>query len=160
MKKRQEEEAAAAKKHQEEEAAKGGVAGVKLVSPAVTIVGSSFSVSRAGAFVVKIKCPTGETSCSGKITLRSAHAVVAGTGKHGAKAKAAILTLASGSFTVAGGETKTLTLHLSAAARDLLGRLHALSAKATIVAHNPAGGSHTGQSSLTLRLNRPAHGKG
>ena len=100
-------------------------------------------MSSSGAFVVKIECPAGETSCTGTITLRTLHAVSAGSSGGKGKSKPAVLTLAAGSFTVAGGQTKAVTLHLSATARKLLARDHTLSARATIVAHNPAGATHT-----------------
>ncbi len=149
--KRQEEEAAIAKKHQEERAAEAAVLGVKEVSPDATIASASLAVSPSGAFVIKIECPAGEASCTGTITLRTLHAVSAGVSGREGKSKAAIVTLASGSFAVAGGQSKALTLHLSATGRKLLAHSHVLSARATVVAHNPAGGTHTGQAIVTLR---------
>ncbi|HTZ63682.1 MAG TPA: serine protease [Solirubrobacteraceae bacterium] len=151
-KKHQEEEEAIAKKHQEERAAEAAVLGVKEVSPDATIASSSVIVGPSGSFVVKIKCPSGEASCAGTVTLRTLHAVSAGTSAaaHDAKSKAAIVTLASGSFAVAGGRSKAVTLHLSATGKKLLAHVHLLSARATITAHNPAGGKHTGETIVTL----------
>jgi hypothetical protein len=117
--------------------------------------GGSATVSSSGAFTVKISCPAGEKSCSGTVTLRTLKAVVASVG-HLAKSKAAVLTLATASFSVTGGQTKTLTLHLSSTGRALLARTHSVSARITIVARDPEGASHTGTSSVTLR---PAKGK-
>lgn len=129
----------------------GGVLGAKESSPNATLAGSSTSVSASGAFTLKITCPAGETSCAGSITLKTLKAVAASVG-HVAKSKAAILTLATGSFSVAGGQSKAITLHLSAKARGLLKRLHTLKVKVTIVAHNPSGASHSLQTTVTLRL--------
>lgn len=154
---RREEEAAAiaAKKHQEEEAAKTSVLGVREVSPDATIATTSLRVGASGTFSVRIKCPGGEASCAGTITLRTLHAVSVSASGHDGKSKDEIVTLASGSFTVAGGQTKAITLHLSATGRKLLGHSHLLGARATIVAHNPAGGTHTGQAIVTLRQQKP-----
>ena len=152
------EEAAAAKKHQEE-LAKVGVLGITESSPTAALASTSLSVSASGAFVVKIECPAGEASCTGTITLRTLHAVSAGVSGHESKQKATILTLATGSFTVAGGQSKALTLHLLAKARPLLAHSRTLSARATIVAHNPAGATHTGQTVVTLRASKSKKGK-
>jgi hypothetical protein len=115
--------------------------------PAAAIAGTSISVTPAGALVLKVSCPAGETSCIGTVTLRTITAV-----KASAKAKKAILTLASGSFSVAGGQVKSITLHLSSTARHLLASAHSLKVKATVSAHDPAGASHSQLSTLTLRL--------
>jgi hypothetical protein len=133
----------------------GEVLGTKAVQaavPDVVLVGGASAVATSGAFTVKVSCPAGESTCSGTITLKTLKAVVAGVGHVAkAKSKAAILTLASGSFTLTGGQTKTVTLHLSSSGRTLLARSHVLSARATIIAHDPAGGSHTTVVTVTLR---------
>lgn len=180
--KKHEEEAAATKKHEEEEAAKkagtggttqtgggttttttqgGGGGGGSSVEPApdVTVVGTSVTVSSSGAFAVTVACPAADASCTGTITLRTLKAVVARVAKARAKQKAAILTLATGSFTVAGGQTKVVSLHLTAAGNTLLAHSHTLSARATIVARDKAGASATAQAALTLKAQRP-RGKG
>ena len=61
------------------------------------------------------------------------------------------LCLASGSFSVAGGQAKTLTLRLSAKAKSLLKKRHSLRALATVVAHDSAV-TRTTKSIVTLRL--------
>ncbi|HSZ14989.1 MAG TPA: PKD domain-containing protein [Solirubrobacteraceae bacterium] len=140
---------ALAKKRQEEEQ-KGGVLGTKEGAPEATVAGSSLQVSAAGAVSVKISCPTGEASCTGTVTLRTLSAVVASA--RTAKAKAAILTLGTASFSVPGGGVSTVTLHLSSKGRALLARSHTLRAKATVLAHNPSGGTHSGLIVVTLHL--------
>ncbi|MFI4990025.1 MAG: PKD domain-containing protein [Solirubrobacterales bacterium] len=115
----------------------GGVLSYKL-----SVAGTSLTVSSAGAFVLKLNCQ-GQSSCTGTVTLRTASAVSAAGHK--------ILTLASGSFSAAGGSSKALSLHLSAKARTLLAHLHTLKAKATIVARDAQGATHTTPLSLTLR---------
>jgi hypothetical protein len=158
--KHEEEEAAATIKSQEEEAAKTKLTATKEATPDATIAGTSLTVSPSGVFTVKIKCPGGEASCHGTITLRTLHAVAAGVSGRQAKSRAAIVTLASGSFTVAGGQSKSLTMHLSASGRKLLAHSHVLSARATVVAQNPTHETHTGEAIVTLRAQKPTHRSG
>jgi hypothetical protein len=154
LKKRQEEEAAALKKRQEEEAAakKHQEEEERLLkkeaNPDTRLASTSLSVSSSGALSIKVSCPAG-TTCTGTITLRTLGAVSARISARAAKKS--ILTLATGSFTVAGGQSKTVTLHLSGTARKLLVRSHVLKARATIVAHDLSGASNTTQATVTLR---------
>lgn len=134
----------------------GGVQGVQEQhTPVATIAGLSLSVNAAGAVPVKISCPAGETVCSGTVTLRTLTAVSAGARAAKTKGKKAILMLASASFSVSGGSVKVVTLHLSAKARRLLARAHRLRARATVLAHDPAGASNTALSVVTLTLAKP-----
>jgi PKD repeat protein len=161
-KRKAEEEASAKRKTEEEAAAKvtsslgGGVAGFQtgLVAPIpnVTLTGTSFQVSPSGALTVKLSCPAGESTCAGNVTLRTLSAVLAA-----AKRKASVLTLASGSFTVPGGKVGSVTLHLSGKARKLLARSHTLRVRATILAHDPAGATHTTVTSITLHAPKRHH---
>jgi hypothetical protein len=98
---------------------------------------------------LKISCPAGVAACSGTVTLKTLTAVSAKASA--SAAKKSILTLASGSFTVSGGQTKTITLHLSAKARSLLAHSHVLRVRATVVAHNALGATSTVASVVTLR---------
>ena len=98
------------------------------------------------------------SSCTGTVTLRTQGAVSAGVDS-AAKAKASVLTLATGSFTVPGGKVKTVTLHLSPKGRALLARSHVLRVRATIVARDPMGETHTGQTIATLHAASTKHGK-
>jgi hypothetical protein len=126
----------------------GGVKGITTTkgNPAATLAGNSLAVTPAGALTVKVSCPTGETSCAGTVTLKTLTAVAASK-----KKKKAILTLASGSFSVAGGATKSVTLHLSAKARTLLAHSHVLRASATLLAHDTTGATHTTVVTVTLK---------
>jgi len=126
--------------------------------PDAVLAGAPAAVSSSGAFVLKISCPSDETACSGSVTLKTLKAVVASVGRE-AKSKAAILTLASASFDVAGGKVASVTLHLSSKARALLARAHSISARVTIVAHDSAGRTHTATSVVTLRPAAKKHAK-
>jgi len=137
--------AAEARRHEEE--AQNAVAGFKVAAvPDATLAATSLEASASGTLTVHVSCPAGETSCSGTITLRTLQAVSAGRGP-----RPSIVTLATGSFSVGGGQKRTVTLHLTRAARALLARLHTLHARATLVAHDPAGASHTTRTVVVLR---------
>jgi PKD repeat protein len=121
--------------------------------PVVELAARSLRASSSGTVRLVVTCPAGETSCAGAVTLRTLHAVAVGaSGGHGRrkKLKAAVITLASGRFMVAGGQQASVALHLSASARQLLEREHQLQARAAIVAHDPAGVVHTTQVAVTL----------
>jgi hypothetical protein len=120
----------------------GEVKGFVEETPIASI--ASFStVSPAGAFTFKVTCGPKVTECKDTATVKTAKAVIA-------KAKPAVLTLASASFTVGGGSVKTVTLHLSSKGRKLLKRVHSLKVRLTILARNPQGASHTTVSVITL----------
>jgi len=135
-----------------------GVLGVTAVhNPEAKLASTALAVSPSGTVVVNVTCPAGETSCAGTVTLRTLSAVVARvavTRAHASKGKAAILTLASGPFTVGGGQVRTVTLHLTSKARKLFTHTKMLRAKATIVAHDPAGVGKTTQAIVTLRVSK------
>ncbi len=112
----------------------------------VMLAATSVPVSPKGALSLKIDC-AGESSCTGTVTLRTASAVIASKRK-------AILTLASATFRIAGQHVQLVSLHLSAKARALLKRLHTLRARATIVARDAGGTSHTTLLLVTLRASK------
>jgi hypothetical protein len=120
---------------------------VEYGAPDAKLASNSTSVNSSGAFSLKVSCPTGAGSCSGTVVLKTLKAVVASSGK----SKPAILTLATASFSVSAGASKTITLHLSSKARALLAHAHVISARATIAAHGPTSLSHTTTVVVTLR---------
>ncbi len=120
--------------------------------PEAKIATTSITVAASGTLTLKLSCPTGEESCTGTVVLKGILASVAAK-KH----KPTPVTIATGSFTVAGGQVKAVTLRLSAQARRLLAREHILRATATVSAHDPAGVKRTTTAALTLRLAKPKH---
>jgi hypothetical protein len=120
--------------------------------PNAELASTSLTVSSSGSVSIVVRCSAAETSCIGTVTLKTLTAVVArAIGQQAKKTKAAILTLATGSFEVAQGHATTVKLRLSAKARTLLARTHVVGARATIVAHDAAGATHTAQSVVTIR---------
>jgi hypothetical protein len=106
-------------------------------------------VTPSGAFPITVQC-LGQSSCTGTVTLATLTAV-------SASAKKRILVLGSASFSIAGGHNKAVTVRLSAKARKLLARSHALRARATILARDAAGTLHSTQGIVTLRPAKRKH---
>jgi hypothetical protein len=120
--------------------------------PDAGLASRSLTANRSGVIYVRVSCPATETSCAGRVTLRTLGAVVSTGSSHpSARAKAVAVTLAAGSFTVKGGHVTTVALHLSRNALALVAPAHALRARATILARNPAGATHTAQVLVTIR---------
>lgn len=122
--------------------------------PGAQLASATMRSSASGTLSLELSCPAEEGSCAGTITLRTLTAVRAATGARARTSRAVILILAKGSFTVTGGQVSTVGLHLSTRALALLAHTHVLLAGATIVAHNPAGATHTTQSTVTIRAAR------
>ena len=132
-------------------------AAVAAAVPDAELASTSLVADSSGRVILEISCPARESTCAGTVTLRTLGAGSAGERPSG---RAAILTLAKGSFTVLGGTSKKLTLRLSDKARTLLARTRALRVRATIAAHDPAGASHTSQKTATLRVAKRKHSAG
>ncbi len=123
--------------------------------PDAELASTSLTASSSGTVTVEVSCPASESSCSGTVTLRMPLGVSAAA-RGRKKAKAAILTLAVGSFKVAGGHVTTLRLRLSVRARTLLARMRMLHGHATIFARDPADTTHIAQATVTIRTQRAA----
>jgi phosphodiesterase/alkaline phosphatase D-like protein len=149
----------------------GGVKGQQEASPDAAVAGSSAAVGSSGAFALKVSCPAAAGSCTGSLVVKTAGAVAASAhasfaalvssalgevratiaaAGHAAAHKS-IMTLSTAGFSVTAGQSKTVTLHLTAKARKLLAKLRVVRAKVTITARNPSGASHTSVGSLVLR---------
>ena len=127
--------------------------------PDAELASTSLTASSSGTVTVEVSCPAAETSCAGTVTLRTLSAIGAGASAHESKkATTAILTLAAGPFRVAGGRVTRVKLRLSAKARALLVRAHLLRARASVFARDPAGATHTAQTTVTVRLATSARG--
>jgi hypothetical protein len=126
--------------------------------PLATLARRTLAESRRGTVAVRVSCPAWEQSCLGMVVLRAAMP------PHGARRSSAprsvVVTLARGSFALGGGQTRTLTLHLSVKARALLARVHVLRAAATIAARDPAGLTHTARAAVTIRSAAAARRRG
>jgi hypothetical protein len=132
-----------------------GVLGEQVHAPAPAPVpnarlqSASLKALPSGRVELAVTCPAGESSCMGTVALRTLKAVSVAAG-HKKKKSKAVLQLASGTFTAAGGQVATVTLHLSAKARALLAQTHMLLAQATITAHDPAGATYVSQAPVVI----------
>jgi len=123
---------------------------VVVQNPEAKIAGaSSLSVKSSGATTIGVSCPAGQSECTGTVTITTVIARSAGKGK---KPKKVTVTLAKESFTVTGGATKTLSLHLSSQGRSLLAKDHTLHATATFLAHDSSGTIRKTIANVTLKL--------
>jgi iron transport multicopper oxidase len=127
--------------------------------PDAELTNAALVASSSGTVNVDVSCPIGETRCFGRVALRTLIATGATSG-HSRTGQAAILTLAAGSFTVAGGRVTIVRLHLSHRARALLARRHLIRARVTLVSHDPKGVTHTTvRTTITIRTVRATRGR-
>lgn len=127
--------------------------------PDAELTNAALIASPSGTVSVEVSCPIGETRCFGRVALRTLIATGATSG-HSRTGRAAILTLAAGSFTVAGGRVTVVRLHLSHRARALLARRHLIRARVTLVSHDPKGVTHTTvRTTITIRAVRATRGR-
>jgi PKD repeat protein len=108
-------------------------------APKVTITPRSVKLSNKGIVTLKVTCPKTERSCAGRLsltrTLKRAHTAKVG----------------SGTFRAGGGQTATVRVHLSAANRKLVKRLHTLTTKASAVATDAAGNTATANATIKIK---------
>lgn len=133
----------------------GGDGGLTLetVPPAgqSELAGRTLAASSTGSVSVPVRCRPEKSTCEGSITLRTLEAVGSNAGARQETEKH-IVTLARGTFKVAGGKVTVIKLRLAAGIRRLLARTHTLRASATITARAIATTAHTIQTVVTIRL--------
>jgi hypothetical protein len=99
----------------------------------------SVKMSRKGVVSMRIACPAGERSCTGRLALTSLLRHARGSSLGGA------------AFQLGGGQSSTLKIHLSRKNQRLVKQLHKLSTKATATAKDAAGNSGTSSARLTIK---------
>jgi hypothetical protein len=112
----------------------GGNSARDTVAPRVVLAVSSLRVTRRGTVAIRLGCPSTETRCTIKVSLKR--------GK---------TTLAHKTVTVGGGKAVTVKLQLSKAIRRQLTRRHSLKATAVIAATDATGNTATTKRALTIR---------
>lgn len=117
--------------------------------PLATLAHRTLAESRRGTVAVRVSCPAWEQRCLGTVVLRAT--TRAGGALRSSAPRRVVLTLAGGSFALSGGQTRTVTLHLSAKARVLLASVHVLKAAATIAVRDQAGLTHIARTTVTIR---------
>ena len=128
---------------------------IEEAMPTVSVAGSSLTVASNGGIQRQAVVSSRAESVLRDGDPEDPDGGIGGCGPRGTKK--AILTLASGSFTIAGGKVKVLSLHLSAKARTLLSKAHSLRARLTIAARNPQGKTHTTSAVVTLKAAKKKH---
>jgi hypothetical protein len=118
-------------------------------TPEPQLTNRSLVVSASGALTLPISCPPGQ-SCAGSVGVRT-FAKSARTTR-AARRRSRGLLLASGSFSVAGGQVARVKLSLSSEALALLRRRHVLRAIVTVAYRDRAGHTRTSSTEVTLRL--------
>jgi PKD repeat protein len=108
-------------------------------APIVRITPRSAKLRKAGFVVIRVTCPQGESTCGGRLNLRSLR---------GAQSSA----LGGAKFTVGGGQTATLRIRLSKANRRAIQHGKRLRAQATARATDAAG--NTGTSRVQVVIHR------
>jgi hypothetical protein len=111
----------------------GATTVVDRTAPRVTIAKRTVRASRKGTVTLRLTCPRGEVSCRVDLSLRRA-------GRR----------LAHGIVTVAGGNTGTISLRLTQAARKQLARSRALFVQASASARDAAGNHATTTTRIQL----------
>jgi hypothetical protein len=108
-------------------------------APVMSISRRSVKMSRKGIVSMRIVCPAGERSCSGRLALTSLLRHARGSSLGGA------------SFQLGGGQSQTVKIHLSRKNQRLVKKLHKLSTQATATAKDAAGNSGISKVRLTIK---------
>ncbi len=108
-------------------------------APLMSISRHSVKMSRKGIVSMRIACPAGERSCTGRLALTSLLRHARGSSLGGA------------AFQLGGGQSTTVKIHLSRKNQRLVKQLHKLSTKATATAKDAAGNSGTSSARLTIK---------
>jgi PKD repeat protein len=112
-----------------------------------------------GALGVRISCPRAKVACGGEVQVKTARAFPVGVGGSG-KAKRGHrtrrLAIGSARFSLTGGASATVAVHLKAEGASLLARLRRLPVLVTVSAHDPLG--DPGVDVLRLTLANPRRG--
>ncbi len=117
--------------------------------PEVTLTRRRLGIRPSGVIASRVSCPADVTSCAGTVTVRTLTELVVGVHRHG-KREARRVTLATGSFDVAGGHTQIVRLRLAAQGRALLRRRRVHKAAVTITAYTPAGAVYRSRTVATI----------
>jgi PKD repeat protein len=120
----------------------------------VTNVSAHASELKAkGTVTLTLSCPATKVFCAGTATIESANAIAAKK-KNTKRRKRVVLGQAS--FNVSGGQSQSLTLHLSASGAKLLSKLKRIPAVLVVSAHDSFGDQ--GTQSVPIALTPPAGG--
>jgi PKD repeat protein len=131
------------------------------VNHSPTQVSPQASAASGGVLKTTVSCPATKVSCAGTVQVKTATAVAASARKKGKKPKKSQLVLGSSSFSLAGGTSQTLTIHLSSQGMALLNKSKSLRVIVVVSAHDSFGDPSTQTLSVTLHaaVKKSGHAK-
>jgi PKD repeat protein len=134
-----------------------------------TAVSPHASAAMGGVLKTTVSCPASKVSCAGTVEVKTATAIAASVAdvtataakKGKKKAHKSQLVLGSSSFSLAGGTSQTITVHLSAQGVALLNKSKSLRVLVIVAAHDSFGDPSTQTLSITLHAatHKSHHGK-
>lgn len=124
---------------------------------AATITKTRYSAS---GLQVTVSCHAGGAACAGSLSAIAKQKLTSRSKKGKKKTKIKQITVASGHFSLAAGQTKTIKLKISSAAAALLKRLGSLPATITLSLDQAAGAHTTITERFTLKPKKKPKGKG
>lgn len=130
--------------------------GPTALVPSVTLPGGG-QLLRAGAngtLSLQLGCPAQALSCRGTLVLRKHILMGAGSARGGAR-RVRVVTLARGSFALAGGRVGAARLSLSRAGRALLARRRVLRVSLTVDARDALGAHDLTTTALSIQAAAP-----
>jgi iron transport multicopper oxidase len=124
-------------------------------SPGLAALLSAFSMRAgpAGRVAVRVQCPKQPASCTGTVTIRTGGVVRLSPHQR----RAAVVTLATGSFRIAAGHTGTVMVRLTRQGRVLLARDRTMHVAVWVDSRDASGLKHAARSVATLRAAVPVH---
>jgi hypothetical protein len=121
------------------------------------VTATAASVVQGNHVSVTVSCPTGATTCAGSVSVKTASAIAASAAsrKKTSKGKIAPFVVGKQSFTLQGGQSKTITVSLNSKAAALLRKHGSLPVIATVT----VAGGHTVTEHVVLKLKKAKKAK-
>jgi len=124
-----------------------GTQGYKATGRGAVLSGTSLRAGRAGKIAVRVRCPSPSGSCTGTVVLRTRGPVRLTPHER----RPAVLTMATGTFKIAAGRTRTVTLRLTHRGRVLLERDRTMHVAVLLVSRDAHAVRHVVRALATLR---------
>jgi hypothetical protein len=131
----------------------GGTTPFKSGGLGAVLSGYSLAAGPAGNVDLRVLCPAQPGSCTGTVAIRTRGLVRVSPHER----KPSIVTVASGSFEIVAGHTKTIVMRLTPRGRILLARDRMMHVAVWLTTHETAGPAHVVHALATLRAAGPTH---
>lgn len=126
-----------------------------LPPPPAVKAGLVSTTVKNGQLPLTVSCPSGQTTCTGTVLIKTASAVAASSKKH----KKTVLKLGAASFGLAGGHRQTLSVRIAGKGLTYLRKHHSVSVFVVISARNPQGETYSKSTRTTLHYAKPKRRK-